>query len=207
MGLALFIVGVLTVAMGNMFGAMLYQKGSTGLGIGIMAGVGIVGLVLAFLGLKMGKTAPPPPPPPPPEPKPEPVQAAAPPPPPPPVPMPMPMAAPVDPGYAVKGRGAQEGPNGYLQVIEGPDAGRQYPIAPRTEITIGRSADNLMPLQDPDVSGYHCKMLCANDRIMFEDLGSSNGSFLNEQPVRNGRINSGDQLRLGPSTKIFFSYK
>ena len=44
-------------------------------------------------------------------------------------------------------------------------------------------------------------------RIDFTDLGSSNGSFLNEQPFRNGRINSGDTLRLGRTTKIFFNFK
>jgi pSer/pThr/pTyr-binding forkhead associated (FHA) protein len=121
--------------------------------------------------------------------------------------MPMPMAQPIDPGYATVGRGAIEGPNGYLQVVEGPDTGRNLAITPRIEITIGRAEGNFLLLTDPEVSSYHCRMLCGNDRIMFEDLGSSNGSFLNEQPFRNGRINSGDVLRLGRTTKIFFSFK
>ena len=74
-------------------------------------------------------------------------------------------------------------------------------------ITIGRADDNFLAIQDADVSGHHCQLVCANDRIDFYDLGSSNGSFINEQPTKTGKINSGDQLRLGRSTKIFFDFK
>jgi pSer/pThr/pTyr-binding forkhead associated (FHA) protein len=114
---------------------------------------------------------------------------------------------PVEAGPARRGRGAVEGPNGYLQVLEGMQAGKQVTIKAPMTITIGRADDNFIVLTDAEVSGHHCQLVCANDRIDFTDLGSSNGSFINEQPIRQGRIQSGDTLRLGRTTRIFFSFK
>ena len=134
----------------------------------------------------------------------------APPPPPPPPPPPMmapPPPPPVEAGPATRGRGATVGPNGYLQVLEGPAAGRQMVIKPNIQITIGRADDNFLCLPDPEISSRHCTLTCANDRIDFQDLGSSNGSFLNAAPFRQGLIKSGDTLQLGRYTKIYFSFK
>lgn len=234
MGLALFMFGVCVLVGGLSTGLALWFAGSvaTGGAIGILVGLGVVGVVLAVVGLSMGKS----------ESSPTPavapvaaaagvvaVAAAA----------PIIAAAPtmvapqadmkcpqcqrrllpenpicpfcnpprVQPAVATRGRGAVEGPNGYLQIVEGPDAGQQIAVTPRIEITIGRGPGNTLTMRDAQVSTNHCKLLCANDRIMFHDLGSSNGSFLNDQPFTQGKINSGDFLRLGATTKIFFSFK
>jgi hypothetical protein len=171
-----------------------------------------------------GMAAPPPmmAPPPPPAPRPPPPPIAPPPMPPPmappppqpmmqPQPMPQPMApAGIDPGIAKRGRGAVKGPNGYLQITEGADTGKTFTIKPGITVTIGRGPDNILVLQDPEVSTRHCQLVCDNDRIDFYDLGSSNGSFLNERQVAQSQqtvIRSGDWLRLGRTTRIFFSYK
>ncbi|HVY60509.1 MAG TPA: FHA domain-containing protein [Planctomycetota bacterium] len=236
MGMIFFILGMMLLIGGASFGLPLHMRGDWGMGgmLGLVIPTTLLGLGGIIAGLVMGKSkAAPPPPPPPPPPMPAPVQqqpqgiqcpscqrrlppgvnrcpfchpnqpAAAPPPPPPPPPPPQPVAA----GIASRGRGAVEGPNGYLQVLEGPAAGRQFAIKPGIVISIGRADDNLLVIPDAEVSSRHCTLTCANDRIDFNDLGSSNGSFLNEQPFRQGRINSGDQLRLGRTTKIFFSFK
>jgi hypothetical protein len=228
MGQILFILGVVLFIGGLAFGLPLMWRGDLGTGgaIGLMATMGVLGLGSAIAGLVMGKTkAPeaPPPPPPAPEPVPEPqgiqcpscgrrlpmgvnrcpfcnpAQPAAPAPPPPP--------QPIDAGPATKGRGAAVGPNGYMQVLEGPATGKQFTIKPGIQVTIGRGDDNHLVIPDSEVSGRHCVLTCGNDRIDFQDLGSSNGSFLNDQPFRQGRIMSGDTLRLGRTTKIFFSFK
>ncbi|GIW71003.1 MAG: hypothetical protein KatS3mg102_0545 [Planctomycetota bacterium] len=228
MGFALFLVGFCVLVAGLVTGLSTWYAGAVGTGgaIGMMVGIGLVGLGTAAVGLALGKSKPKPAPAPAPAPQPvvsPPPQPAAPTcpkcgrrmlpgkpcpfcNPPQPAVAPVPVAA-VDPGYAARGRGAVEGPNGYMQVVEGPDAGKQFTIAPRMEITIGRNPDNMFPLTDPEVSGYHCRLITGNDRILFQDLGSSNGSFLNEQPITEGRIQSGDVLRLGRTTKLFFSFK
>lgn len=233
MGMILFILGVVMVVGGLAFGLPLMWRDSIGTGgaLGIMISTGVLGLGAIVGGLLMGKSKPAPAPaPPPPMPMPPPPQQpmgiqcpscqrrlplgvnrcpfchppepAAPLPPPPP-----PVAVAVDPGYATRGRGATVGPNGYLQITEGPGSGKQFTIKPNIQITIGRADDNLLVIADSEVSGKHCVLNCANDRIEFTDLGSSNGSFLNDQPFRGGMIKSGDTLRLGRTTKVFFSFK
>jgi len=237
MGMILFILGVVLVVGGLAVGLPLMWREAIGTGaaVAIMVGSGVVGLGSAIAGLMMGKSkaapqpAPAPlpvmaPPPPPPPPQPQGIQCpgcqrrlplgvnrcpfchppepAA---PPPPAPPPPPQS--VEAGPATKGRGAIVGPNGYLQVLEGPAAGKQFAIKPNIQITIGRGDHNLLVVGDPEVSSSHCVLTCGNDRILFKDLGSSNGSFLNDQPIREGRIMSGDTLRLGRTTKIFFSFK
>ncbi len=233
-----FILGVALVAGSIVAGIPLYLSNKLVLGgaIAFMAGGGLVGITLAVVGLMIGKSPPrekkapapvpspfqEPPPPPragpvcptcrrplapgqnrcnycfPPE-----AAPAAPPPPPP----------PVQADIAKRGRGAQVGPNGYLQILEGPAAGKQVAIKPGITITIGRGPGNFIEIQDPEVSGNHAQLICDNDRIDFYDLGSSNGSFLADGPDRpeqrltNGIIRSGNVLRLGRTTRIYFSYK
>jgi len=218
----LFITGVVLIVGGLSFGMPLFMRGDLGLGgaLGIMIPAGLLGLGAAIWGLIMGKSAPAAPPPPPvqiplqPE---APIQPQrvilraadphAPPPPPPPPVMAPPPPPPVEAGIASRGRGATVGPNGYLQILEGPAAGRQLTIKPNIQITIGRADNNFLCIPDPEVSSNHCVLACANDRIEFQDMGSSNGSFLNGAPYRQGPIRSGDTLQLGRYTKIFFSFK
>jgi hypothetical protein len=234
MGLILFILGVMMIVGGIGFGLPMVWRDAMGLGLGILLPCAILGLTLAIIGLIKGKTpepepAAPPPPPTPPAAVPQGLQCpqcnrrlplgvnkcpfcypdvpAAPPPPPPPPP-PMPAAPqPIQAGFASKGRGAVVGPNGYMQILAGPATGRQFPIAPNQQVTIGRAEDNTLCIPDAEVSSRHCMLTFQNDKVMFQDLGSSNGSFLNGQPYRQGYINSGDQLRLGRETTIFFSFK
>ena len=54
MGLVLFIVGVVMVALGNLFGAMFLQKGSTGLGLGLLLGLPGALSLLPLVGLWIG---------------------------------------------------------------------------------------------------------------------------------------------------------
>src|SRR5436190_1391094 len=84
-----------------------------------------------------------------------------------------------------------------IMIPAGPAAGRQLVIKPNIQITIGRADDNFLAIPDPEVSSRHCVMNCANDRIDFQDLGSSNGSFLDGTPFRQGNIRSGQTLQLG----------
>jgi hypothetical protein len=214
-----FITGVVLIIGGLAFGLPLMWRGDLGTGgaLGIMIPAGVLGLAGAITGLIMGKSAPAAEPPPmqpiplqpemPQQPQRVVLRQADPTPPPPPPPMPMAPPPPVEAGPATRGRGATVGPNGYLQVLEGPAAGRQLAIKPNIQISIGRADDNFFVIPDPEVSSRHCVLTCANDRIDFQDLGSSNGSFIDGQPLRQGRIQSGQTLQLGRYTKIYFSFK
>ncbi|MFA7754021.1 FHA domain-containing protein [Streptomyces sp. NRRL B-2790] len=88
-----------------------------------------------------------------------------------------------------------------LHVVAGPDAGGVH-LLHGGRITVGRSADADVPLDDPDVSRLHCAVTVAADgRVSVADLGSTNGTALDGTRVgdRPVRFASGALLRIGES--------
>jgi len=68
----------------------------------------------------------------------------------------------------------------------------------RQRITIGRRPDNDICLAYPAVSGAHAAIVTILEDSFLEDLGSTNGTFVNGERV-GGRVSlrAGDRLRLG----------
>ncbi|MER6498126.1 FHA domain-containing protein [Streptomyces sp. NPDC001455] len=94
-----------------------------------------------------------------------------------------------------------------LHVVAGPDAGGVH-LLHGGRISIGRSADADVPLDDPDVSRLHCAVTVAEDGLVsVTDLGSTNGTLLDGRPVheRPVRLKPGALLRLGESTLLLTS--
>ncbi|MEU5598101.1 FHA domain-containing protein [Streptomyces sp. NPDC020298] len=88
-----------------------------------------------------------------------------------------------------------------LHVVAGPDAGGVH-LLHGGQVTIGRSADADVPLDDPDVSRLHCAVTVAADgRVSVADLGSTNGTALDGARVgdRQLRFAPGALLRIGES--------
>ncbi|MER7177736.1 FHA domain-containing protein, partial [Streptomyces mesophilus] len=106
------------------------------------------------------------------------------------------LHSPAEPAPTAQGAAAR------LHVIAGPDAGGVH-LLHGGKITIGRSADADVPLDDPDVSRLHCAVTLADDgRVSVSDLGSTNGTVLDGAPVadRPLRLTPGALLRIGEST-------
>ncbi|MFI2640460.1 FHA domain-containing protein [Streptomyces sp. NPDC018610] len=88
-----------------------------------------------------------------------------------------------------------------LHVVAGPDAGGVH-LLHGGQITVGRSADADVPLDDPDVSRLHCAVTLAPDgRVSVADLGSTNGTALDGREIgsRPVRFAPGALLRIGES--------
>lgn len=64
-------------------------------------------------------------------------------------------------------------------------------------VSVGRSADNGLQVNDPSVSGHHCEIEVQDGTVLLRDLGSTNGSFVNNKPVRQSLVHPGDCIRLG----------
>lgn len=64
-------------------------------------------------------------------------------------------------------------------------------------VSIGRLPDNLVHVDNPAVSGHHARVHWENDRYMVEDLASTNGTYLNGQPVQKADLKDGDVVRVG----------
>lgn len=62
---------------------------------------------------------------------------------------------------------------------------------------LGRRADNDFQIDDPTVSSVHCELRVTGDSIVVRDLGSSNGTFVNGQQVREATLGLGETLALG----------
>jgi pSer/pThr/pTyr-binding forkhead associated (FHA) protein len=79
----------------------------------------------------------------------------------------------------------------------GPYDGRVYDLAAR-ELAVGRAVDNDIVLDDPSLSRKHAKLRRVSpDELEVEDLGSSNGTYVNGRKVGRGGVRPGDLLRFG----------
>ena len=66
--------------------------------------------------------------------------------------------------------------------------------------TVGRVEDNQFQLAEPSVSSHHCEIWAKGDDIIIKDLGSTNGSYVNEKQVeanKEATLRPGQVLRLG----------
>ena len=67
----------------------------------------------------------------------------------------------------------------------------------RDALTMGRSPDNDVVLGDPFVSSAHARVVRRADGVFVEDLGSTNGTFVNERAVGEARLTPETRLRVG----------
>lgn len=63
--------------------------------------------------------------------------------------------------------------------------------------TIGRLEDNAFQIEEPSVSGHHCEIILSGNEIIVKDLNSTNGTYIDDQPVTQAPIKPGQKLRLG----------
>ena len=68
----------------------------------------------------------------------------------------------------------------------------------KDEVTLGRGEDNDLVIPHASVSRAHARLMRRNGVFELTDLNSTNGSYVNEQPVHGSvRVSSGNQVRLG----------
>jgi two-component system cell cycle response regulator len=85
-----------------------------------------------------------------------------------------------------------------LVVIYGAELGRRYPL--RSPAMIGRDADNDIVLDSPGVSRQHAAIVPAPGAWAITDLGSTNGTQVNDVPVIGSQpLESGDLVKVGGS--------
>ena len=68
----------------------------------------------------------------------------------------------------------------------------------RSMTVIGRREDCDLRIPVGDVSRKHCRILTADNVATIEDLGSSNGTYVNGQRVQQSELNAGDTIGVGP---------
>jgi K+-sensing histidine kinase KdpD len=90
-----------------------------------------------------------------------------------------------------------------LIVIKGADEGRQFDLAEPVH-SVGRDAASKVRLSDTEVSRRHAEFRKSGDNIYrLLDVGSANGTFVNNQPVKDVELRSGDHIRIGQSILVY----
>jgi hypothetical protein len=91
-------------------------------------------------------------------------------------------------------------------LVSGPGApgGDQRTYELQTPVTLlGRGTDCDLRLVDPGVSRHHAELRVENDQVVLVDLGSTNGTFVNGQPIRRVALTDGTHISLGRTTLVF----
>jgi pSer/pThr/pTyr-binding forkhead associated (FHA) protein len=62
--------------------------------------------------------------------------------------------------------------------------------------TIGRAADNVIEIDNAGVSAHHARIVTEGERFAVEDLGSTNGVFVNGERVERRELSYGDEIEI-----------
>jgi pSer/pThr/pTyr-binding forkhead associated (FHA) protein len=92
---------------------------------------------------------------------------------------------------------AKSEPRFALRFISGKYQGGEYPLSEGQEIVIGRSSELDMVLVEEMVSRKHARIALDGGTITIEDLGSTNGTFVNGEKVQQGTLREGDRVLIG----------
>src|SRR5258706_5869791 len=90
-----------------------------------------------------------------------------------------------------------DGPVVLVQVYPpGPNLGRRFSLNAPT-YTVGRSPELDIPIEEDAVSRQHARFVRGDGSWSLEDLGSTNGSFVNDERVTLRQLRDGDMIRFG----------
>lgn len=114
--------------------------------------------------------------------------------------------APKAPSHSAAGAGQRPGaaPAGSfsLKVSEGPLKGLNLQLQGTGPKVLGRDAQSDLIAADSSISRRHVRLTRQGGQVLVEDLGSSNGTFVNEERVQRGVLPPGGRLRLGQVTLV-----
>ncbi len=86
-----------------------------------------------------------------------------------------------------------------LRFISGKYQGNEFPLAEGREIVIGRSSDLELVLVEEMVSRRHARIVVRDGVVAIEDLGSTNGTFVNGEKIQRAILEEGDRVLIGTS--------
>ena len=92
-----------------------------------------------------------------------------------------------------------------LFVIHGRDQGTRFELE-EDVVSIGRDGSNAIQLHDTEVSRSHAVLRRHDDSYAVTDQRSSNGTFVNGQPVASQELTSGDQVQVGQTLLLYTGF-
>ncbi len=83
-----------------------------------------------------------------------------------------------------------------ITIQAGAEAGKVFDV-PDEGVRIGRSSKNDIVLADPLLSRYHCRLFMQDGGLWVVDLGSANQTLLNDKPVTEAPVHTGNLVMIG----------
>jgi hypothetical protein len=94
-----------------------------------------------------------------------------------------------------------DGPRATIREIRPDHSSRTIAFDGRP-LTIGRAADNGVVLRDGRASRHHARIDGRRGSLVLSDLGSTNGSFVNDRRIDSIALGEGDRIRVGTTTLL-----
>ena len=92
--------------------------------------------------------------------------------------------------------------NAILVVRDGEASGQHFVLAEGTT-TVGRHPDSNIVLDDITVSRRHVEVVASKSCYRIKDMGSLNGTYVNQRRVDEGELRQGDELQVGKFRLVF----
>jgi pSer/pThr/pTyr-binding forkhead associated (FHA) protein len=91
----------------------------------------------------------------------------------------------------------------FLQIVSGVRRGLNVPLHAGKPLVVGRKRGDLI-LDDPLVSGSHCRILAKDEGFVLQDLGSTNGTMVDGRMVREAALKPGAEITIGSSKMVLY---
>jgi two-component system, cell cycle response regulator len=91
-----------------------------------------------------------------------------------------------------------------ITVLAGVNAGQVFSLD-RREMVVGRGVEADIWIEDPGVSRRHALIRRVEDQYIIVDLGSTNGTFVNDSPARSTVLSPGDRIQIGTNLVVTFA--
>jgi pSer/pThr/pTyr-binding forkhead associated (FHA) protein len=82
------------------------------------------------------------------------------------------------------------------------DGGKQYQIGSERAV-IGRLSGSEVEIEDPGASRRHAEIRRQGEDFVVVDLGSTNGTLVNDNPISEARLEDGDRITIGRTVLEF----
>lgn len=90
-----------------------------------------------------------------------------------------------------------------VTVVSGPGSGRVFSVA--GVAVLGRGKDCQVRIDDGGASRSHARITDVGGRYVLEDMGSTNGTFVDGRRIERAELKSGDRIHLGPHIVLSFA--